>query len=70
VDLSDADPFRLLADGDEGARQHMGLETLAAIGAYFGAQEGFVLLADRADPAAGDMAHSEDLLDHSCAIAR
>jgi hypothetical protein len=26
------------------------------------------LLADRADPAAGDMAHGEDLLDHSCAV--
>jgi CDP-diacylglycerol pyrophosphatase len=70
ADLSDADPFRLLADGDEGARSHMALETLVAIGAQFGDRDGFILLADRADPAGGDMAHGEDLLDHSCAIAK
>jgi CDP-diacylglycerol pyrophosphatase len=70
VDLSDADPFRLLADGDEGARSQMALETLVVIGARFGNRDGFILLADRADPAAGDMAHGEDLLDHSCAIAK
>jgi len=70
ADLSDADPFRLLADGDGGAREHMGLETLVAIGAHFSDRDGFILLADRADPAAGDMAHGEDLLDHSCAIVK
>ena len=69
-DLSDADPFRLLADGDPGAATHMALETLAVIGARFKDQDGFVLLADHADPSAGDMAHGEDLLDHSCAIVR
>jgi CDP-diacylglycerol pyrophosphatase len=70
ADLSEADPFRTLADGDEGAREHMALETLVAIGARFAEKDGFILLADRADPAAGDMAHGEDLLDHSCAIAK
>ena len=70
ADLSDADPFHLLADGDDSARQNMGLETLVAIGAHFADRVGFILLADRADPAAGDMAHGEDLLDHSCAVAR
>ena len=67
-DLSDADPFRLLADGDQGARDHMALETLVAIGATFDGRDGFILLADRANPSAGDMAHGEELLDHSCAI--
>lgn len=69
-DLAGADPFRLLADGDPGARAHMALETLVVIGARFADQDGFVLLADRADPSAGDLAHGEDLLDHSCAIAK
>src|SRR5579883_250754 len=69
-DLAGADPFRLLADGDPGARAHMALETLVAIGTRFADQDGFVLLADRADPSAGDLAHGEDLLDHRCAIVR
>ena len=69
-DLAGADPFRLLADGDPGARAHMALETLVVLGARFAEQDGFVLLADRADPSAGDMAHGEDLLDHSCAIVK
>jgi CDP-diacylglycerol pyrophosphatase len=69
-DLSDADPFRLLADGDAGAGAHMAIETLVVAGATFASGVGFILLADRADPAAGDVAHGEDLLDHSCAVAR
>ncbi len=69
ADLADVDPFRLLADG-AGARDHMAIETLAVIGARFGDQDGFVLLADRADPSSGDLAHGEDLLDHSCAIVK
>jgi CDP-diacylglycerol pyrophosphatase len=68
--LSDADPFHLLADGEADARDNMALETLVVIGAHFGAQDGFVLLADRVDKSAGDMAHGEDLLDHGCAIAK
>ncbi len=69
-DLSDVDPFRLLADGGDDARAHMALETVVAIGARFAGQEGFVLLANRADPAKSDFGHGEDLLDHSCAISR
>ncbi|MGD0641294.1 MAG: CDP-diacylglycerol diphosphatase [Roseiarcus sp.] len=68
ADLSDAAPFRLLADGVEGARDHMGLETLVAVGATFAGKPGFVLLADHAELAAGG--HAEDLQDHDCKVAR
>jgi CDP-diacylglycerol pyrophosphatase len=68
-DLAGADPFRLLAEGDEGAASAMAMETLVVAGANFSGREGFVLLADRADPSMGDIAHGEDLLDHSCAVA-
>ncbi len=67
-DLADAAPFRLLADGVEGARDHMGLETLVAVGATFGGRPGFVLLADRAELTAGG--HGEDLQDHDCKVAK
>jgi len=66
-DLADASPFRLLAEGVAGASQEMGQWSLAAIGANFAGKPGFVLLADRAEPAAGGRA--EDLQDHACAIA-
>jgi CDP-diacylglycerol pyrophosphatase len=68
ADLSDAAPFRLLADGVEGAKSDMAEETLVAIGATFAPGSlGFILLADRADPGAGG--HGEDLLDAGCAVA-
>jgi len=68
VDLGDAAPLNLLADGVEGAREQMGLESLAAVGATFAGAPGFVLLADRAEDGAGG--HAEDLQDHDCAIAK
>jgi CDP-diacylglycerol pyrophosphatase len=69
ADLSDAAPFRLLADGVAGAKGQMAQETLVAIGASFApASPGFILLADHADPDAGG--HGEDLLDASCAVAQ
>ncbi len=64
ADFSDAAPFRLLADGVEGARDHMGLETLIAVGASFAGKPGFVLLADHAEMEGGG--HAEDLQDHDC----
>ena len=73
-DLSDANPFRLLADSVPGARDDMGQWTLVAVGATikgtgFGAGEpGFVLLADHVDAATGDRASGEELQDHACAI--
>jgi CDP-diacylglycerol pyrophosphatase len=68
VDLSDARPFNLLADGVAGAKGEMAKETLVAIGATFApAVPGFVLLADHADPDGGG--HGEDLLDAHCSVA-
>ena len=67
ADLSDAAPFRLLADGVAGAKDDMAHETLVAIGATFVADKpGFILLADHADASGGG--HGENLLDMSCAI--
>jgi CDP-diacylglycerol pyrophosphatase len=67
-DLSDAAPFRLLAEGVAGAKGDMAQETLVAVGAAFEpARPGFILLADHADPGAGG--HGEDLLDARCAAA-
>jgi CDP-diacylglycerol pyrophosphatase len=66
-DLSDISPFRLLADGVDGAKDRMGLWTLVAIGATFsGGQPGFILLADDAETGGG---HGQDLQDKECAIA-
>jgi CDP-diacylglycerol pyrophosphatase len=71
VDLATHDPFKLLAGGVAGAAQHMGEETLIVAGVSFApGQNGFVLLAARADPARGDLAHGASLLDHSCTLAR
>lgn len=67
--LGQADPFKLLADGVAGAREDMGRHTLVVTGATFDGQPGFILLDDRADPAAGDLAEGETLQDHACALA-
>jgi CDP-diacylglycerol pyrophosphatase len=65
--LSDTSPFRLLADGVDGAKDRMGMWTLVAIGATFsGGQPGFILLADDAETGGG---HGQDLEDARCAIA-
>jgi CDP-diacylglycerol pyrophosphatase len=69
-DLANADPFRVLAEGVPEAGADMAHETLVVTGAVFpGGQDGFVLLADRADPATGDTGSGEELLDHSCSLA-
>ncbi|MGB8276676.1 MAG: CDP-diacylglycerol diphosphatase [Methylovirgula sp.] len=71
TDLAVQDPFKLLAGGLPAAGRNMGQETLAVVGVSFApGRNGFVLLAARADPAKGERAHGEDLLDHSCAVAR
>jgi CDP-diacylglycerol pyrophosphatase len=67
ADLSDAAPFRLLANGLPGAKDHMGAETLIVVGADFAGKPGFILLADQAELTGGG--HAEDLQDHDCAIA-
>ncbi len=67
-DLVGVAPLKLLADGVEGAREHMGAYSLAAVGATFDGKPGFVLLADQFSLEGGG--HAEDLQDHDCAIAR
>lgn len=65
ADLDGVNPFVALADGVAGARADMGLQTLVAVGTYLpDGQPGFVLLTDRADPAAGRIAEGEQLQDH------
>ena len=66
TDLSDAEPLKLLADGIEGAKDHMDAYSLAAVGATFGGKPGFILLADSFSLEGGG--HAEDLQDHDCAI--
>jgi CDP-diacylglycerol pyrophosphatase len=67
ADLSDVAPLKLLADGVEGARAHMGAYSLAAIGATLDGKPDFILLADEFSLEGGG--HAEDLQDHDCAIA-
>ena len=67
--LAGHDPFKLLASGVPAARAVMGQYTLAVVGMRFaGNVPGFVILEDRADPARGDNAGSEELQDHACAL--
>jgi CDP-diacylglycerol pyrophosphatase len=67
ADLVGVAPLKLLADGVEGARAHMGAYSLAAVGATFNGKPGFVLLADQFSLEGGG--HAEDVQDHDCAIA-
>ncbi len=65
--LEGVNPFRVLADS--GVRD-MGMHTLVLVGATLpDGQSGFVLLDDRADLLAGDVASGEQLQDHTCAVA-
>ena len=66
-DLSDFNPFRLLADGVPGAAGNMGNHSLVVVGSTFSQVRGFILLADRAESKEGG--HGEDLEDHRCEIA-
>ena len=69
--LSDSNPFVLLADGIPGARAAMGAQTLTVVGAQFGDEKlGFVALNARVDLATGTFIRGEELQDHSCAVAR
>jgi len=68
--LEGIDPFRVLADGDRQAQGDMGMRTLVLVGETFSdGTNGFVLLDNQADLAAGDRASGETLEDHSCAVA-
>ncbi|HVC60332.1 MAG TPA: CDP-diacylglycerol diphosphatase [Acetobacteraceae bacterium] len=69
AELGTTNPFRLLSAGVPEAE--MGAHTLVLAGATFApGQPGFILLDDRADPAAGDRGSGESLQDHDCALAR
>jgi CDP-diacylglycerol pyrophosphatase len=68
ADLSDANPFTLLADGVPGTRADMGQWTLAAVRTTVAGAPGFLLLADHVDQATMDRASGEELQDHACAI--
>ncbi|HKT54391.1 MAG TPA: CDP-diacylglycerol diphosphatase [Caulobacteraceae bacterium] len=68
ADLGARNPFALLA-AEPSARADMGRETLILVPVTSsGGRPGFVLLSDRADLAANDNGHGEDLLDHQCAV--
>jgi CDP-diacylglycerol pyrophosphatase len=71
ADLSDVNPFMLLAQGVPGAEADMGSQTLVIVGAVLAGDEpGFYLLTDHADLLHLDRASGEDLLDHDCTILK
>jgi CDP-diacylglycerol pyrophosphatase len=67
--LAGANPFLMLARSSPEVRANMGDYTLVVAGAAFAGKPGFVLLADRADRAAGNFGSGEELQDHECALA-
>jgi CDP-diacylglycerol pyrophosphatase len=69
--LSDRNPFNILAAGDAEAGSDMGRETLAVMGATLpDGRSGFFLLSDRDSVIGMDVASSESLLDHDCAVLK
>jgi CDP-diacylglycerol pyrophosphatase len=68
ADLDGVDPFKILAGEMPGAKAEMGHWSLAAAPVRFGAEPGFVLLADHVELTGGG--HAEDIQDHSCGIAK
>ena len=69
ADLAGVNPFLLLAAASAETRADMGSYTLVTVGASFAAKPGFILLADRANPARADFGSGESLQDHGCALA-
>lgn len=68
--LGAINPFVALADDLAHPAAEMGRETLVVAGMTWpDGQPGFVLLAHRADPGAGDFGSGEELQDHACAVA-
>ena len=71
AELGSVNPFRLLADEDPDAATDMGRHTLVVVGmTWENDQPGFVVLDDKADLPAGNLASGERLQDHDCALAR
>jgi len=68
--LAHRDPFELVAAQGPDARDNMGMQTIAVIGAVFeNGTPGFYVLSHRADVAACDPGAAEELLDHDCHVA-
>jgi CDP-diacylglycerol pyrophosphatase len=68
--LDGINPFRILAEGDPATGGDISKHTLVLVGETFAdGSNGFVLLDDKANLAAGDRASGEQLEDHACAIA-
>lgn len=67
-DLTDTNPFTLLANEVPGAGAEMGDWTLVAVGFEIAGAPGFILLAGKADLATAERANGEALLDHDCAV--
>jgi CDP-diacylglycerol pyrophosphatase len=64
-----ASPFRLLAQGLHVKAKDMGAWTLVVTGAHFAdGKNGFVLLADKANTALGNVGSGEELQDHDCKL--
>jgi CDP-diacylglycerol pyrophosphatase len=69
--LDSINPFRLLAESLSDADRNMSNRALAVVGmTRADGSKGFVILAGRVDRATNDLANAEELLDHSCEIAR
>ncbi len=66
-DLTRPTPFQRLAERPP-ARADMGGYSLAVVGARFGAQPGFFLLATAANPERGNRAGAEELMAPSCPV--
>lgn len=68
--LGTLNPFRLLAERLPDAAKNMGDRTLVVVGfTRSNWAKGFVILTDRVNKDASDLASGEELLDHSCQVA-
>lgn len=67
--LGTLNPFRLLAERLPDAAKNMGDRTLVVVGfTRRNGAKGFVILTDRFNKDAGDLANGEELLDHTCQV--
>jgi CDP-diacylglycerol pyrophosphatase len=62
--------FQLLAASGEKAKLGMSHETIVVVGFTFSGSDGFIALAEFADPTLPGSGQGEDLLDHECAVAK
>ena len=62
--------FQLLAASGEKAKLGMSHETIVVVGFTFSGSDGFIALAEFADPTLPGSGQGEDLLDHECTVAK